>query len=319
MRAMAFDRYGGPDNLTLRALPIPTVAAGEVLVRIRAAGIDPGQAYVLRGSPFIVRAFSGWTRPRIPVLGRALAGIVEAVGEGVDPFQPGDRVYGELEGGAYAEFVAAPEKLLAKMPANLSFEEAAAVPLSATTALQAVRDAAKAGPGKRVLINGASGGVGTFAVQIARWLGAETTAVCSAGNADLARSLGADHVVDYATEDFTTHAGRYDAIVDLIGNHPLGALRRALAPGGVLVMAGGDPHAFLPRLLSALVQQPFVRGKMAAFMQNVDRKDLDLLRELIEAGTVRPVIDQTLPLGQAADAIRRQLAGHARGKTVLTM
>ena len=319
MQAMTYRRYGPPEVLELRHVPVPAPGAGEVLVRVHAAGIDVGVVFTLTGSPLPIRAVTGLRRPRRPVLGRALAGRIAAVGPGVTRLRVGDEVYGEITGGAYAEYTVAPEDLLAAKPAGLTFDQAAAVPVSGTTALQGMRDAGAVRPGQRVLINGASGGVGTFAVQIAKALGGEVTAVCSARNADLVRSLGADHVVDYAREDFTRAGERYDVLLDLVGNHPISASRRALAPAGTLVLSAGPPAPSIRRTIAAYAMSPFVGHTLAPLVARPRRQDLDALSEMVEAGQVAPVIDRTYPLDEVPEALRRQAAGHARGKTVITI
>jgi NADPH:quinone reductase-like Zn-dependent oxidoreductase len=287
---------------------------------VLAAGVDPGVWLFLVGEPRVLRAAAGFARPRNPVLGRALAGRVEAVGAAVTRFRPGDEVYGELTGGAYAEYAAAPEKLLAAKPAGLSFAQAAAVPLSGTAALQCLRDAGRLRPGMHVLVNGAAGGVGTFAVQIAKALGAEVTAVCSPDSADLVGSLGADHLVDYTREDFTTAAARYDVVLDLVGNHPMAACRRVLTPRGRLVLSAGPPAPSVRRMLAALLSYPFLRRRrIVPGFARMSAADLDRLTEMIGSGALTPVLERTYPLDQVAEALRQQGAGHARGKTVITM
>ncbi len=319
MKAAVYREYGPPDVLRVEDVDTPAIGDDGVLVRVRAAGVDPGVWLFLVGEPRVLRAAAGFGRPRNPVLGRALAGRVEAVGAAVTRFRPGDEVYGELPGGAYAEYAAAPEKLLAAKPAGLSFAQAAAVPLSGTAALQCLRDAGRLRPGMHVLVNGAAGGVGTFAVQIAKALGAEVTAVCSPDSADLVGSLGADHVVDYTREDFTTAATRYDLVLDLVGNHPMAACRRVLTPRGRLVLSAGPPAPSVRRTLAALLSYPFLRRKIVPGFATTSAADLDRLTEMVGSGAVIPVLDRTYPLDQVAEALRRQGAGHARGKTVLTM
>jgi NADPH:quinone reductase-like Zn-dependent oxidoreductase len=320
MQAITYNRYGPPDVLELRDdLGMPAIGHDEVLVRVHAAGVDPGVWLYLTGEPRVVRTAAGLLKPKRQIPGRALAGRVEAVGRDVTDLEPGDEVYGQLLGGAYAQYAAAPAEVLALKPANLTFEQAAAVPLSAATALQGLRDVGKVRPGDKVLINGASGGVGTFAVQIAKALGAEVTGVCGTRNVDLVRSLGADQVIDYTREDFTAGGPRYDLILDLVGNHSVPGCRRALTPKGTLVLSSGPPNPVIRRILTALVLSPLVSQRLVSFTQKVSRKDLDDLRALIEAGRVTPVMDRTFPLREAAEALRHQGAGHARGKTVLTI
>ena len=319
MKAAVYREYGPPDVLRFEEVEVPAIADDQVLVRVRAAGVDPGVWFFLTGEPRMLRAAAGFSRPKNPVLGRALAGRVAAVGAKVTRFRPGDEVWGEIPGGAYAEYAAAPEKLLAAKPAGLSFEEAACLPLSGTTALQCLRNAGRLQPGMHVLINGAAGGIGTLAVQIAKALGARVTAVCSADSADLVRSLGADHVIDYASADFTDAGPRYDVVVDLVGNHTMAQCRRVLAPGGRLVLSAGPPAPSVRRTIAGFLSYPFLRRKIVPCVAGPDVADLDRLGELVGSGALRPVMDRTYPLAQAADALRHQGAGHARGKTVITV
>ena len=319
MKAVVHDRYGTPDVLRVAEVDVPEAGPGEVLVRIRAAGVDPGVWFFLTGKPYVVRAASGPRRPRRPILGRAVAGRVQAVGGAVTQWRPGDEVVAELSSGAYAEYVAAPAKALARKPAGLTFAQAATLPISATTALQALRDAGRAGPGKHVLVNGASGGVGTFAVQIAAALGAEVTAVCSTRNADLLRSIGADHVVDYTREDFTAGGPRYDVILDLIGNHSLRESRRALTATGTLVLSAGPPAPVFRRMIAAFALSPFVGHRLVPLVATPKAADLDAVRDLVDEGKVTPVLDRTFDLADTAGALRHQGDGHARGKTVVTV
>lgn len=320
MHAMVYHAYGSPDRLALQEVAQPTIKEDDVLVRIRAAGVDPGVWFTLLGQPLIVRPMTGGLfRPRQTILGRALAGQVEAVGRAVTQFQPGEEVYGEIDGGAYAEYAAVPAALLARKPVNLTFEQAAAVPLSAVTALQGLRDAGQIKAGHRVLINGASGGVGTFAVQIARSFGAEVTGVCSPRNSDLVRSIGADKVIDYTREDFTRGGARYDLILDLIGNHSLSDCRRALTPTGRLVLSSGPPSPVFRRIIVALLLSPFMSQKMVPFLQQMSAQDLAALKNLIETGAVTPIIDRTYPLSELPAALHYQGEGHAQGKTIITI
>jgi NADPH:quinone reductase-like Zn-dependent oxidoreductase len=319
MRAVVQDRYGTPEVLRVENVAVPAVKDDEVLVRVHAAGVDPSVWFFLTGKPYLVRALAGVRRPRRPVLGRALAGRVETVGSAVTQWRPGDEVMAELTGGAYAEYVAAPATALARKPAGLTFAQAAAVPLSGLTALQGIRDAGRAGPGTRVLVNGASGGVGTFAVQIAAALGAEVTAVCSGRNADLVRSIGAHHVVDYTREDFTAGGPRYDVILDLVGNHTMTQSRRALTAGGTLVLSAGPPAPSVRRTIAATLLSPFVGHRLVPLFARPVAADLDVLRELVDDGSVTPVIDRTFDLADTAAALRHQGEGHARGKTVVTV
>jgi NADPH:quinone reductase-like Zn-dependent oxidoreductase len=277
------------------------------------ASVNPADVFLMRGVPRMVRLERGLLRPRSPLLGKDVAGVVAAVGPGVTGFEAGDEVYGEV-GGSYAELACAPEALLARKPRNLSFEEAAAVPLAGITALQGLRDKGRVQAGQRVLVNGAAGGVGTFAVQIAKAMGAEVTGVCGTDCAALVRSLGADHVVDYTREDFSACEGHYDLIFDLVGSRPLRACVRALQPKGLYLAAMGKVGWLLKAALVGLVSR-----RVAVLTTAPNRSDLDELRELVERGAVTPVIHRRFALHQVPDALRLQEAGHARGKTVISM
>lgn len=323
MKAFVLRSYGSPDVLELTDVPRPAPGPGEVLVRVRAVSVQPADWHLMRGEPRIARLMGGPLgprRPRIAVLGSDLAGEVVSAGAGVTGFAPGDEVYAMLLGGAFAEYAAVPAAELARKPANLTFEQAAAVPLAACTAMVALRDRVR--PGRRVLVIGASGGVGTFAVQIAKAFGAEVTGVCSARNAELVRSIGADHIVDYTKEDFAGAGRRYDLILDLVGNRSLADFRRALTPTGTLVLSSGNgSRVFGPmgRLLRANLIFPFVRQRLRAPIASPKRERLDDLRELIEAGKVTPAIDRTYPLAQTAAAVRYFMEEHARAKVVITV
>jgi NADPH:quinone reductase-like Zn-dependent oxidoreductase len=319
MRAVVYRAYGSPEVLELDDIDMPTVGDSDVLIRVHAAAVNPGDFFSLLGRPYLVRLATGLVAPRRPVLGRVFAGTVEGVGRNVSRFQRGDEVYGEIPGGTYAEYVSAAEKVLGRKPRNTTFEQAAAVPLSGVTALQGLRDKGQVHAGSRVLINGASGGVGTFAVQIARALGAEVTAVCSTRNIEMARSLGADHVIDYTREDFTVGGPGYDVVFDLIGNHSLAELRRTLTPTGTLVLSNGPPSPTIRRILKALVISPFLPQRMTALLQTPSQEDLEHLTKLIEAGSVTPIVDRTYPLNEAPAALRYQGGGHARGRTIITL
>ena len=323
MKAIVQDTYGSADVLELRDIGTPEIAAGEVLVRVHAAGVDRGVWHLMTGLPYPVRlAGYGLRAPKTPVPGTNMAGVVEAVGHEVTRFQPGDEVFG-FGKGAFAEYARAPENKLAPKPANLTFEQAAAVAVSGLTALQGLRDHGRVQPGQTVLITGASGGVGTFAVQLASVFGAQVTGVCSTTKADMVRSIGADHVIDYTREDFADGKQRYDVILDIGGNPSLSRLRRALAPKGTLVIAGGEtPGRWLggtDRQLRALLLSRFVDQKLTTFICRENHEDLLVLKELIEAGKVTPVIDRSYPLSEAAEAIRYLEQGHARGKVVITV
>jgi NADPH:quinone reductase-like Zn-dependent oxidoreductase len=321
MRAVVQPAYGAPDVLQLRDVDVPVPRDGEVLVRVRAAGLNIGDWHLLRGIPYVMRIVFGLRRPRKPTPGMDLAGEVEAIGAGVTGLRPGDAVFG-WGPGAFAEYASVPADNVMATPRGLSFEQAAAVGDSAFTALIAVRDQGRVRPGDAVLINGASGGVGTFAVQLAKSFGAEVTAVCSTVNAELVRSLGADHVIDYTREDFT-HSGRhYDVMFDLIGSRSLARSRRVLTPRGTYVLVGVKDMGRwfgLARQFKALCTAPFVRRKTRVFVCKHTRADLTALKGLVEAGDVRPVIDQRYDLTHIRDAFASLGSGHARGKTVITV
>jgi NADPH:quinone reductase-like Zn-dependent oxidoreductase len=315
MKAIVQDRYGGPEALELAEIDRPPLGDRDALVRMHAASIHFGDQMIMRGKPKLFRPIYGFGKPRSRVPGLDIAGTVEAVGTGVTRFGPGEEVFGTCTG-ALAEYVGTPEDKLDRKPSNLTFEQAAAVPTSGLAALHGIRDAGKVQPGRKVLINGASGGVGTFAVQIAKALGAEVTGVCSTGNVELVRALGADQVIDYTQEDFTQGGPRYDLILDNAGNHSLSALRRALAPTGRLIPNSGS--AGLGTFITAFVSSPFLRQQGRPYLSVPKPKDLTFLKELIEAGKVTPAIDRTYPLSDAADAFRYLGNGHARGKVVIT-
>jgi NADPH:quinone reductase-like Zn-dependent oxidoreductase len=322
MKAITYTRYGSPDVLRLEEVEKPAPRANEVLVQICAASVNAYDWRYVRADPFLVRLVGGLFRPRNPRLGADIAGRVEAVGSDVTQFRPGDEIYGDLAAsgnGAFAEYIAVPEHAVALKPANLTFEQAAAVPMAAVTALQALRDGGKIRAGHKVLINGASGGVGTFAVQIAKSFGAEVTAVCSTRNVAMVRSLGADHIIDYKREDITRSAQRYDLILAVNGYHPLLAYRRMLRPEGRYVMAGGEGAQLFETLLFGPLMSLVGRKRLAPFTATPSSKDLLVMKELLEAGKVVPVIDRCYPLGETAEAIRYLEDGHARGKVVITV
>jgi NADPH:quinone reductase-like Zn-dependent oxidoreductase len=316
MKAIVQRAYGTPDVLALEEIPTPEAKPDEVLVRVEAAALNAGDHFTVRGHPWLVRFFVGFPRPKGHVLGWDLAGRVAEVGANVRRFRPGDEVYG-LGRGALAEFASLPQHRLAAKPANLDAVQAAAVPTAAITALQGLRDAAKVSAGQRVLVNGAAGGVGTFAVQIAKALGAEVTGVCSTRNVELVRSLGADHVVDYTQEDFTRGPRRYDLILDNVGNRPFAACRRVLAPGGVVLPNTG--HAGMGYVLAAFARSVFVRQQARPLMVTPKAEDLETLTAWIESGAVRPVVDRTYELADTAAAVAYVGEGHARGKVVVVV
>jgi NADPH:quinone reductase-like Zn-dependent oxidoreductase len=325
MRAIVHSRYGSPrDVLALEDVSEPVPGEGEVLVRVRAASVNPADWHIVRGDPLVARLSFGIRGPKARVPGCDLAGQVEAVGPGVTALRPGDEVYGSafMRGfGAFAELASVPADVLALKPAGLSFEQAAAVPVAGLTALQGLRDHGRVESGHRVLIVGASGGVGTFAIQIAKSIGAEVTGVCSTRNLELVRSLGADHVVDYTREDFTESDRRYDFAFQLAGTLSPSRFRRVLTPKGTLVVSTGESSGRIigpvARSIQAAALSPFVSQRLSSFTVNPNTKDLDHLRELIEAGTVSPVVDRRHPLAEIPEAIAYLEQGHARGKVVI--
>ncbi len=322
MKAIVYEEYGSPDVLELKEVDKPTPKDDEVLIKIYAAAVTAGDAIVLKGEPFVTRFATGLLKPKNTIPGKEMAGRVEAVGENVTQFQPGDEVYGDLSvagWGAFAEYVSVPENAIALKPANLTFEQAAAVAESAVVALQGLRDKGKIQPGQKVLINGASGGVGSYAVQIAKAFGAEVTAVCSTRNIDMVRSIGADYVIDYTQEDFTQNGHRYDLILAANGYHPISDYRRTLNPEGIYVATGGS----MAQSLQATMLGPFISmtgsKKMGGMMVKPNQDDLVLLKELLESGKVVPVIDRRYSLDEVAEAFRYIGEGHAQGKVVLTV
>ena len=328
MKAFVLGSYGSSDHLDLTAVDTPVPAADEVLVRVRATSVNPYDWHHMRGEPRVARMMPGTLglrAPKLRILGGDMAGQVEAVGEDVTEFRPGDDVFALLEQGGFAEYVSVPERLLARKPGNLSYEQAAAVPMAATTALLGLRDVARIEPGQKVLVNGASGGVGTFAVQIARALGARADAVCSLANADLARSIGADDVIDYTSQDFTRSGRRYDVLLDIAGSRPVFACRRVLAPRGTLVLIGGPAGRWLQpagHMFSALAMAPLVSQRIAmadTVSCTAKKQILMTLTTLIEDGKVTPVISRRYPLHDIREAVRYQEQGHAAGKVVVTI
>jgi NADPH:quinone reductase-like Zn-dependent oxidoreductase len=317
MRAVIQTGYGSADVMELKELQRPTPGDGEMLIRVLAASLAAGEYFGMRGKPFPIRFFIGFPKPKKDfVVGLDCAGIVEAVGPNVSRFQPGDEVYGRCHGSC-AEYAPAKEGGLAPKPESLSFEQAAAVPTSACTALLGLRDHGNVQPGQKVLINGASGGVGPFAVQIAKALGAEVTGVCSTRNVEMVRSIGADHVIDYTKEDFTKGDARYDVIMDNVGSHSLSATRRVLTPNGLHVPSSG--HAGMGWVIAASLGGFFVRQQAAPFVAVPTTESLLALNELIEACTVAPVIDRTFPLDETNEAFAYLDEGHARGKVVIAI
>ena len=325
MKAIVQDRFGPPDTLRMVDAEKPEIGSGDVLLQVHAAAVNPWDWHMLRGDPRIARLMGGvgLTKPKTRIAGVDVAGRVERVGADVHGLRPGDEVFGFARG-AFAEFAAADAALVVPKPAGLSFEQAAALPLAAVTALHAIRDRGHVQPGQRVLVNGAAGGVGTFAVQIAAAFGAEVTGVCSARNIDMVRSLGATHVLDYASEDFADGPSRYDVILDNVGNRTIRDLRRAATPTGTIVVNGGGSPGHLigavgSILRAAIVVNLFVRQRITMVPTTWSRDDLLAVTELVDAGTLRPVIDRTYPLAEAAAGLQHVEAGHARGKVVITV
>jgi NADPH:quinone reductase-like Zn-dependent oxidoreductase len=324
MKAIEFTKYGSPDVLELKEVEKPTPKNDEVLIKVQAASVNPADWHTMRGAPFLARLVNGLFKPKNTRLGADVAGRVEAVGTNVTQFQVGDDVFGCMplnEMSSFAEYVSAHEDRLALKPAKMTFEQAAAVPLAAFTALQGLRDYGKIQSGQKVLVNGASGGVGTFAVQIAKSFGVEVTGVCSTRNLEMVRSIGADHVVDYTQEDFTKNGQSYDLIFDTVGNRSIADFKRALSPNGICVVAG---FTTLPHLFQLMIMGPWVSrrgskkiGQMPTAQEN--KKDLLTLKELLETGKIVPVIDRCYPLSETAEAIRYLETGHARGKVVITV
>ena len=323
MKAIVYTEYGSPDVLQLKEVAKPTPKDNEILIKIYAVSVNAADLHLLRDDPFLVRLSSGFLKPKNEILGSDIAGRVEAVGSNVTQFKVGDEVFGDISAcgwGGFAEYACARENAFALKPTNLSFEEAAAVPMAAVTALQGIRYAGQIRPGQKVLINGASGGVGTFAVQLAKSSGAEVTAVCSTRNLDMARSIGADHVIDYTKEDFTKTGQLYDLIIAANGDRSISDYRRALSPKGIYVQTGGS----MAQMTQAMLQGPWISMTGSQKMGNMgvakpNQNDLALMKELLEAGKVKPVIDRCYPLSEVPDAIRYLEEGHAKGKVVITV
>jgi len=317
MKAIVYRDFGSPDVLRVEDVEKPTPTDDEVLVAVHAAGVNMFDWYMVRGKPFVFRLVLGPGRQK--PLGVDLSGVVEAVGRNVTRFKPGDEVFGtgrdkmRAKRGSFAEYVSAPEKILAVKPRNVSFEQAAGVPVAGLTALQGLRNHGLLRSGQKVLVNGASGGVGTFAVQIAKAFGANVTGVCSTRNVEMVKGIGADHVIDYTRESFTSGAVRYDVILDIVGNQSWPDCRRILTDSGKYIAAGGPPRRALPLML----REPFTRGKLVTFVARANLADLNVMRQLIEDGRVTPVVDRTYPLEETAEAVRYVAAGHTRGKVVI--
>lgn len=322
MKKVVHTRYGSPEVLEFKEVEMPGIGDGDVLVKVRATAVNAYDWHILRADPFLARLSVGLFKPKKTMLGVDIAGEVEAVGKNVQQFRPGDEVFADLSacgGGGFAEYVSVPETELALKPTNLSFVEAAAVPMAAVTALQGLRDLGKVQPGKKVLINGASGGVGTFAVQLARVLGAEITAVCSSSKMEMVRSLGADHVIDYGREDFTQHRQRYDMILAVNGYLPIALYKQLLAPQGIYIMAGGSNT----QIFQAMLFGPWLSltggKKLTILSARPKQTDLVFVKTLLENGKIYPVMDRCYPFNEVQEAIRYLEKGHAKGKVVVTM
>ncbi|PLS18660.1 alcohol dehydrogenase [Bacillus sp. M6-12] len=322
MKALVYHKYGPPDVLTLKEVEKPVAKDNQVLVRVHAASLNYGNLVLLKGEPFLARFAFGLLKPKYTIPGGDIAGIVEAVGKEVTQFQPGDEVFGDLSGsgwGGFAEYVSVPENALAIKPANISLEEAAAVPMAAVTALQGLRNKGKIQPGQKVLVYGSSGGVGTFAVQIAKSFGAEVTGVCSTRNVDIVQSIGADFYIDYTKEDFTKKTQSYDLILAVNGHQPISVYKRALNPNGIFVHIGGSES----QMFQAMVLGPWYSmtgsKKMGNMLQRANQEDLIYIKELIEAGKVKPVIDRSYKLSEVPEAFQYFAEGHAQGKVVITI
>jgi NADPH:quinone reductase-like Zn-dependent oxidoreductase len=323
MKAIVYREYGPADVLKLEEVSKPTPWDNEVLIKVRAAAVNPLDWHFMRGTPGFVRVFTGMRRPKRTRLGVDVAGNVELVGAAVEGFKPGDAVFGAVDG-AFAEFVCAPASAVAIMPKSVTFEQAAAVPIGGLTALQALRDKAKLQSGQKVLINGASGGVGTFAVQISRWMGAKVTGICSKRNVDLVRGIGAEQVIDYTREDFAASGERYDVIFDLVGNRPLAAFRSVLNPRAVFIACGGGgPETPASHLLAGMIEQLvlgwFTSQRLVGILAKRNKEDLELLSNLMTSGDVTPVVDRCYGLSEVSQAIRYLEEGHARGKVVIAL
>jgi NADPH:quinone reductase-like Zn-dependent oxidoreductase len=323
MKAIVYRCYGSPDVLKLEQIAKPAPADGRVLVKVHAASVNPLDWHYMQGKPYIMRAAAGVGRPDSIFMGADFAGTVESVGKNVKRFKPGDEVFGDRDG-AFGEYVSVAENgAMALKPPNISMEQAAAVPIAGLTALQALRDKGQIQAGQKVLINGASGGVGTFAVQIAKTYGTEVTGVCSTRNVDMVKSIGADHVIDYTKEDFTQGSARYDLIIDNVGNHSLSELRHVLTPTGTLVIVGGPSDNSwlgpLTTLVKARLVAPFAAQKLLFMLAQANQDDLNVLRMLVQAGKLAPVIDRRYKLAETAQAISYLEQGHAKGKVIITV
>ena len=319
MKAIVYTKYGSADVLQLEEVEKPAPGDDEVLVKIRAAAANPLDWHFMRATPFFMRFISGLLKPKNKILGADIAGQVEAVGKNVKQFRTGDEVYGDISRRGFAEYVCITETKLVLKPAKLSFDEAAAVPVAGLTALQCLRDQAQIQPGQKVLINGAAGGVGTFAVQIAKFFGAEVTGVCSTRNLDMVCSIGADQVIDYTSEDFTQNGQYYDLILDNVGNRSVADIKRILDPNGIYLLNGYSPVLMLRLMLQSGIVKTRGQTMRNAEVAKANQRDLEFLKEILDAGKVKPVIDRSYPLGEVAEAIRYLEEGHARGKVVITV
>ena len=323
MQAIVYQRYGSPDVLELEEIPIPTPAEGQVLIRVHAASVNPYDWHFLRGTPSFIRLFIGMRRPKFPRLGADVAGVVEVVGAKAAPFKAGDAVFGTAKG-SFAEYACAAASQVALKPQDISFEQAACLPIAGVTALQGLRDKGKVQTGQTVLINGAAGGVGTFAVQIAKSLGARVTGVCSARNVELLRSIGADEVLDYSHEDFARSDQHYDLLFDLVGNRSLSDCLRAVHPRGTYIACGGggpdrSSWELLAGMLQNAVRSVFTSQKMPGLLAKINREDLAILSNLVQRGTVISIVDRTYSLREVAEAVRHVESGHVRGKVVIAV
>jgi NADPH:quinone reductase-like Zn-dependent oxidoreductase len=323
MKAFVHRKYGSPETLKLEEVEKPSPKDNEVLIKVKASSVNPLDWHVLRGSPYFIRFQLGLFRPKNKSIGADMAGIVEAVGSAVTGFKPGDEVFSDIHpngSGGFGEYVSVPEEVLVLKPSNISFEEAAAIPIAGLTALQGLRDHGKIEAGKKVLINGASGGVGTYAVQIAKSYGAEVTAVCSTRNQEQAKSIGADHLIDYSKEDFTQNGQQYDLIFEGVGNKSVKELKRALSPNGIVVMVG---FSGMGKMFKFMMQAPRVgkksNQKMATMLAEMNQPDMSKLGELLESGTITSIIDKKYPLEELPEAIAYVEEGHARGKVVISL
>jgi NADPH:quinone reductase-like Zn-dependent oxidoreductase len=319
MKAIVYHKYGSPDVLHLEEVEKPTPNDDEVLIKVQAASANPLDWHFMRAAPFLMRFISGLLKPKNKILGADIAGQVEVVGKNITQFHPGDEVYGDISSRGFAEYVCVTEDKLVMKPANLSFDQASAVPVAGLTALQCLRDQGQIKPGQKVLINGASGGVGTFAVQIAKSFGAEVTGVCSTRNVEIVRSIHADYVIDYTKEDFTQNGKLYDLILDNVGNRSVSDIKRILGPNGTFILNGYSPVLMLRLMFQSGKSKTSGQTMRSADVEKANQSDLEFMKELLETGKVAPVIDRRYPLSEVGEAIRYLEEGHARGKVVITL